>query len=49
MTLFVIDSLSLYGSGKVNIDDYITKIRKYENLLKRVAEYETQEQSDLIR
>ena len=49
MTLFVIDSLSLYGSGKVNIDDYITKIRKYGNLLKRVAEYESQEQADLIR
>lgn len=46
MTLFVIDSLSLYGTGKVDIDEYVEKTKKYRELLERVAEYEKLKQDN---
>lgn len=48
MTLFVIDSLSLYGSGKVDIDEYIEKTKKYRELLERVAKCEKPKQDNPI-
>ena len=48
MTLFVIDSLSLYGTGIVDIDAYVRKIDKYRDLLKRTAELEKEQQNHQI-
>lgn len=48
MTLFVIDSTLLYGTGIVDIDAYVRKIDKYRDLLKRTAELEKEQQNHQI-
>ena len=48
MTLFVVDSTLLYGTGIVDIDAYVRKIDKYRDLLKRTAELEKEQQNHQI-
>ena len=48
MTLFVVDSTLLYGTGIVDIDAYVRKIDKYRDLLKRTAELDKEQQNHQI-